>query len=53
MKKPRLGAVFQEQTEGLLVGTGANDFHFNAADKLQYACRLVRKIRRAGARSAN
>ena len=26
------------------------DFHFNAPDKLQYACRLVRKIRRAGQR---
>lgn len=24
------------------------DFHFNAADKLGYACRLVRKIRRTG-----
>lgn len=24
------------------------DFHFGAPDKLQYACRLVRKIRRAG-----
>ncbi len=27
------------------------DFHFNAPDKLQYACRLVRKIRRAGQRA--
>jgi len=26
------------------------DFHFNAPDKLQYACRLVRKIYRAGQR---
>ena len=26
------------------------DFHFNAPDKLQYACRLVRKIHRAGQR---
>lgn len=24
------------------------DFHFNAPDKLQYACRLIRKIYRAG-----
>lgn len=24
------------------------DFHFNARDKLRYACRLIRKIRRAG-----
>lgn len=26
------------------------DFHFNAPDKLQYACRLVRKAYRAGQR---
>ncbi len=26
------------------------DFHFNATDKLGYACRLVRKIRRTGPR---
>jgi DNA polymerase-3 subunit chi len=26
------------------------DFHFNAPDKLQYACRLVRKIHRTGHR---
>jgi DNA polymerase-3 subunit chi len=26
------------------------DFHFNAADKLHYACRLVRKIHRSGRR---
>ncbi len=26
------------------------DFHFNAADKLHYACRLVRKIHRSGGR---
>jgi DNA polymerase-3 subunit chi len=26
------------------------DFHFNAPDRLQYGCRLVRKIHRSGAR---
>lgn len=26
------------------------DFHFNAPDKLQYACRLVRKVYRTGQR---
>jgi len=26
------------------------DFHFNAADRLAYACRLVRKVHRAGHR---
>lgn len=26
------------------------DFHFNASDKLHYACRLVRKIHRSGHR---
>ena len=26
------------------------DFHFNAANKLHYACRLVRKIHRTGSR---
>lgn len=26
------------------------DFHFNAPDKLRYACRLVRKIHRSGTR---
>ena len=26
------------------------DFHFNAADKLRYACRLVRKVHRSGSR---
>jgi len=26
------------------------DFHFNAPDRLQYGCRLVRKVHRSGAR---
>ncbi len=26
------------------------DFHFNALDRLQYGCRLVRKVHRSGAR---